>query len=82
MIQYKNECIVIEIESSLFDNNILKSTTIIETEVDVKYSDGLLLFDKLSSPQGDLNAIYKICEKMDDNIMILFVIKRLFHEKF
>ena len=43
--------------------------------VDVKYSDGLLLFDKLSSPQGDLNAIYKICEKMDDNIMILFVIK-------
>ena len=43
--------------------------------VDVKYSDGLLLFDKLSSPEGDLNAIYKICEKMDDNIMILFVIK-------
>ena len=43
--------------------------------VDVKYSDGLLLFDKFSSPEGDLNAIYKICEKMDDNIMILFVIK-------
>ena len=43
--------------------------------VDVKYSDGLLLFDKISSPEGDLNAIYKICEKMDDNIMILFVIK-------
>ena len=43
--------------------------------VDVKYSDGLLLFDKLSSPEGDLNAIYKICEKMDDNIMILFIIK-------
>ena len=43
--------------------------------VDVKYSDGLLLFDKISSPEGDLNAIYKICEKMDDNIMILFVLK-------
>ena len=42
---------------------------------DVKYNDGTLLFDKASSPEGDLNAIYTICEKMDDHIMILFVIK-------
>ena len=42
---------------------------------DAKYTDGLLLFDKVSSPDGDLNAIYNICEKMSDNIMILFAIK-------
>lgn len=42
---------------------------------DVKYSEGSLLFDKACSPQGDLNAIYKICEKMDDHSMILFIIK-------
>ena len=42
---------------------------------DVKYTDGLLLFDKVNSPEGDLNAIYHICEKMDDNMMVLFVIK-------
>ena len=43
--------------------------------VDVKYTDGQLLFDKMSSPEGDLNAIYKICEKMEDTALILFVIK-------
>ena len=43
--------------------------------VDVKYSDGLIIFDKVTSPEADLNNIYKICEKMDDNVMILFVIK-------
>ena len=42
---------------------------------DVKYHDGLLLFDKVSSPDGDLNAIYNICDKMNDTIMILFVVK-------
>ena len=42
---------------------------------DVKYFDGTLLFDKASSPEGDLNAIYTICEKMDDHAMILLVIK-------
>ena len=43
--------------------------------IDVKFSDGIILFDKVTSPEADLNNIYKICEKMDDNIMILFVIK-------
>jgi hypothetical protein len=43
--------------------------------VDVKYTDGQLLFDKVSSPDGDLNAIYKICEKMEDTALIMFVIK-------
>ena len=42
---------------------------------DVKYTDGLLLFDKISSPEGDLNALYKICEKMEDNMLLLFIIK-------
>jgi hypothetical protein len=43
--------------------------------VDVKYTDGLLLFDKFNSPEGDLNAIYHICEKMSDSMIVLFVIK-------
>ena len=61
-------------DSKILTKDIIPKLWVI-VPVDVKYSDGLLLFDKLSSPQGDLNAIYKICEKMDDNIMILFVIK-------
>ena len=43
--------------------------------VDVKYTDGLILFDKVTSPEADLNNIYKICEKMEDNFILLFVIK-------
>ena len=40
MIQPKNECIVIEIESSiLFNINISQSTTIIETDDDKQYSE-------------------------------------------
>ena len=46
-----------------------------EIPIDVKYTDGQLLFNKASSPDGDLTAIYNICEKMEDNIMILFIIK-------
>ena len=42
---------------------------------DVKYTDGLILFDKVTSPEADLNNIYKICEKMEDNFILLFVIK-------
>ena len=61
-------------ESKILTNEILPK---LWTEIpnDVKYNDGTLLFDKASSPEGDLNAIYTICEKMDDHIMILFVIK-------
>ena len=46
-----------------------------EIPSDVKFTDGQILFNKASSPDGDLNAIYNICEKMEDNIMILFIIK-------
>ena len=65
---------------SLFpDSKILTKETLPKLweviPVDVKYSDGQLLFDKTTSPEGDLNAIYKICEKMDDTVLILFVIK-------
>ena len=41
---------------------------------DIKYHDGLLLFDKASSPEGDLNAVYNICDKMNDMIMVLFIV--------
>ena len=43
--------------------------------VDVKYNDGLLVFDKISSPEADLNILYKICDKLDDIAMMMFVIK-------
>ena len=43
--------------------------------VDVKYNDGIILFDKVTSPEGDLNAIYHICEKLEDTMLVLFIIK-------
>lgn len=42
---------------------------------DVKYHDGLQLFSKKKSPDADLSIIYNICEKMEDNSLILFLIK-------
>ena len=42
---------------------------------DVKYNDGILLFDKVTSPEGDLNALYHICEKLEDSMLVLFIIK-------
>lgn len=42
---------------------------------DVKYHDGLQLFSKKNNPEADLSTIYKIFEKMDDNSLILFLIK-------
>ena len=61
-------------ESKILTKDILPR---LWTEIpsDVKFTDGQILFDKASSPEGDLNAIYTICEKMEDNIMILFVVK-------
>jgi hypothetical protein len=61
-------------ESKILTKDILPKLWA-EIPPDVKYSDGQLLLDKASSPDGDLNALYNICEKMDDRAMILFVIK-------
>jgi hypothetical protein len=61
------------------ESNILTKDILVklwaEIPPDVKYTDGQLLLGKASSPDGDLNALYNICEKMDDRAMILFVIK-------
>ena len=43
--------------------------------VDVKFNDGLLVFDKISSPEADLCTLYKICDKLDDIAMMMFIIK-------
>ena len=61
-------------ESKILTKDILPKLWA-EIPPDVKYSDGQLLLDKASSPDGDLNALYNICEKMEDRVMILFVIK-------
>lgn len=53
-----------------------------EIPFNAKYKDGLLLFDKATSPEGDLNAVYKICENFDDSSMILFVVKTTFGDIF
>ena len=53
--------------------NIIKLWDIIPA--DVKFKDGILLFDKTSSPEADLNAIYDICVKNMEYSIILFVIE-------
>ena len=40
--------------------------------VDVKFNDGLLVFDKISSPEAYLCTLYKICDKLDDIAMMMF----------
>lgn len=42
---------------------------------EVKYHDGLNLFSKKDSPEADLSTIYTIFEKMDDNSLIMFLVK-------
>lgn len=42
---------------------------------DVKFHDGILLFDKISSPNGDLTAVYNICEKLPEDSLILFLVQ-------
>ena len=49
---------------------------------DVKYHDGLQIFSKKSSPEANLNTIYSICEKMEDNSLIMFLIKTKNEEVF
>ena len=49
---------------------------------DVKYHDGLQICSKKSSPEANLNTIYSICEKMEDNSLIMFLIKTKNEEVF
>ena len=42
---------------------------------DVKYHDGLQIFSKKISADADLNTIYNIGDKLEDNNLILFLIK-------
>ena len=49
---------------------------------DVKYHDGLQIFSKKGSPEANLNTIYSICEKMEDNSLIMFLIKTKNEEVF
>ena len=49
---------------------------------DVKYYDGLQIFSKSSSPDADLSTVYNICDKLDDNSLILFLIKTKKEEVF
>ena len=49
---------------------------------DVKYHDGLQLFSKKLSPEADLDTIYSISEKMEDNSLIMFLIKTKSNEIF
>ena len=61
------------------ESNILASEKLPKlwekTPADVKYHDGLLIFSKKKDPEADLKTIYDLCEKMDDNSLILFLIK-------
>ena len=61
------------------ESNILASEKLPKlwekTPADVKYHDGLLIFSKKKEPEADLKTIYDLCEKMDDNSLILFLIK-------
>ena len=42
---------------------------------DVKFKDGILLFDKTSSPEAALNSIYDICVNNVEYAILLFVIE-------
>ena len=42
---------------------------------DIKFCNGILLFDKESNPECDLNTLYEIGDKLDDNSKILFLIQ-------
>ena len=42
---------------------------------DVKYHDGLQIFSKKENPEADLNIVYNIGKEMEENSLILFLIK-------
>ena len=49
---------------------------------DIKYCNGILLFDKEKNPECDLNTIYDFGEKLEDNSKIFFVIQTTNDEVF
>lgn len=49
---------------------------------DVKYHDGILIFSKKNNQEGNLNTVYSLGQKMDDNNLVLFLIKTKNGESF
>ena len=49
---------------------------------DIKFCNGILLFDKEKNPENDLNTIYDVGEKLEDNSKILFIIQTTNDEVF
>ena len=49
---------------------------------DIKFCNGILLFDKEKNPESDLNTIYDIGDKLEDNSKILFLIQTTYDEVF
>lgn len=49
---------------------------------DIKFCNGILLFDKEKNPESDLNTIYDIGDKLEDNSKILFLIQTIYDEVF
>ena len=49
---------------------------------DIKYCNGILLFDKEKNPQCDLNTIYDVGRKLEDNSKILFLVQTINDEAF
>ena len=69
----------INVPSIFPDSNILPSKSVPKLwekmPKDVKYHDGILIFSKKNTPEGNLNTVYTLGQKMDDNSLILFLIK-------
>ena len=49
---------------------------------DIKFCNGILLFDKEKNPESDLNTVYDIGDKLEDNSKILFLIQTTYDEVF
>ena len=49
---------------------------------DIKFCNGILLFDKEKNPECDLNTIYDVGEKLEDKSKILFIIQTTDDEVF
>jgi len=49
---------------------------------DIKFCNGILLFDKEKNPECDLNTIYDVGEKLEDHSKIFFLIQTINSEVF
>ena len=49
---------------------------------DIKFCNGILLFDKEKNPECDLNTIYDVGDKLEDNSKIFFLIQTTNDEVF